>query len=185
MELIIKNMVSLRCKMVVRTLLESIGVFDSIIQLGEVTCVQELKPEEIEKLKRLLRAEGFQLLEDKKKILIQRIKNVIIEMIHYTEEPLPVKFSVYLSEKLNYDYTYLSNLFTAVRGTSIEHYIITHKIEKAKELIIYNELTLTQIARKLHYSSVAHLSNQFKKVTGLTPTYFKLLNKKRIGLENM
>ena len=107
-------------------------------------------------------------------------------MIHYNEEPPVLKFSAFLSEKLGYDYNYLSNLFSEVKGTTIEHFIISHKIERAKELLIYNELTLTEIAEKLHYSNVAHLSNQFKKVTGLTPTFFKgMKNKRLIALENL
>ena len=119
-------------------------------------------------------------------MLIEKIKNIIVEMIHYSEEPPVLNFSAYLSEKLNYDYNYLSNLFSEVKGTTIEHFIIAHKIEKAKELLIYNELTLTEIAEKLHYSNVAHLSNQFKKVTGLTPSFFKKMKHKRlIALENL
>ena len=129
---------------------------------------------------------GLELMDDKKSVLIEKIKNVIIESIHYADEQLQINFSNYLSEKLNYDYTYLSNLFSEVEGTTIEHFIIAHKIEKVKELLVYDEINLTEIARKLHYSSVAHLSNQFKKVTGLTPSHFKLLGKKRRrALENL
>jgi AraC-like DNA-binding protein len=125
-------------------------------------------------------------MEDKKSMLIEKIKTIIIEMIHYSEEPPLLNFSSFLSEKLNYDYNYLSNLFSEVKGTTIEHYIIAHKIERAKELLIYNELTLTAIAEKLHYSNVSHLSNQFKKVTGLTPSFFKKMKHKRlIALENL
>jgi len=129
---------------------------------------------------------GLELLEDKKSMLIEKIKNIVVEMIHYSDEPPLLNFSTYLSEKLNYDYNYLSNLFSEVKGTTLEHFIISHKIERAKELLIYNELTLTEIAEKLHYSNVAHLSNQFKKVTGLTPTFFKQMKHKRlIALENL
>ncbi len=125
-------------------------------------------------------------MDDKKSMLIERIKNVIIEMIHYSDEVPKINFSVYLSEKLNYDYTYLSNLFSETEGTTVEHFILLHKIEKVKELIIYDELNLTEIAAKLHYSSVAHLSNQFKKITGLTPSFFRMLKlKKRSTLENL
>jgi YesN/AraC family two-component response regulator len=125
-------------------------------------------------------------MEDKKSILIEKIKNIIVQMVHYSDEPMVFNFSSYLSEKLNYDYNYLSNLFSEVKGTTIEHYIIAHKIERAKELLIYNELSLTEIAEKLHYSNVAHLSNQFKKVTGLTPSFFKKMKHKRmIALENL
>ena len=119
-------------------------------------------------------------------MLIEKIKNIIVEMIHYSDEPPLLNFSSFLSEKLDYDYNYLSNLFSEVKGTTIEHFIIAHKIERAKELLIYNELTLTQIADKLHYSNVAHLSNQFKKVTGLTPSFFKKMKHKRMNaLENL
>ena len=125
-------------------------------------------------------------MDDRRAMLIEKIKNVIIDLVHYTDELPKVNFSNYLSEKLKYDYTYLANLFSETEGTTIEHYIILHKIERIKELIIYNELTLTEIAWKLHYSSVAHLSNQFKKITGLTPTFFKSLkHKKRNTLENL
>lgn len=130
----------------------------------------------------MLLLSGLELLDDKRAILIERIKNVIVQMIHYEDDLPKVKFSVYLAEQLNYDYTYLANIFSETQGTTIEHYIILHKIEKVKELIIYDELNLTEIAGKLHYSSVAHLSNQFKKVTGLTPTYFKSLKKKKRSL---
>ena len=119
-------------------------------------------------------------------MLIEKVKNIIVEMIHYTDEPPTLNFSNFLSEQLGYDYNYLSNLFSEVKGTTIEQYIISYKIEKAKELLIYNELTLTEIAYKLHYSSVSHLSNQFKKITGLTPTFFKNMKHKRlIARENL
>ena len=129
---------------------------------------------------------GLELMDDRKSVLIQRIKNVIVEMVHYSEEPLVVNFSVYLSEKLNHDYTYMANLFSEVQGTTIEKFIISHKIERVKELLVYNELNLTEIAYLMHYSSVAHLSAQFKKVTGLTPSYFKQMkDKRRNMLEDM
>ncbi len=129
---------------------------------------------------------GLELMDDKKSMLIEKIKNVIIESIHYSDEQLQINFSNYLSEKLNYDYTYLANLFSEVEGTTIEHFIIGHKIERVKELIVYDELSLTEIAWKLHYSSIAHLSNQFKKITGLTPSYFKQLRqKRRTSLDNL
>lgn len=133
-----------------------------------------------------MRKSGLELLDDKKNILVERIKGVIIEMIHYSDEVPKVNDSDYISDKLGYDYTYLSNTFSEVKGTTIQQYIILHKIEKVKEMLLYDELTLTEIAYKLHYSSVAHLSNQFKKVTGLTPTYFKELKEKRMkNLENL
>jgi YesN/AraC family two-component response regulator len=186
MKLLIKNMVSLRCKMIVKSELERMHLHNTIVELGEVEIIEELTPQQKEELKTSLLKFGLELLEDKKSILIEKIKNIIVEMIHYNEEAPVVNFSVYLSEKLNYDYNYLSNLFSEVKGTTIEHFIIAHKIERAKELLIYNKLTLTEIAEKLHYSSVAHLSNQFKKVTGLTPTFFRKMKHKRlIALENL
>jgi YesN/AraC family two-component response regulator len=186
MKLLIKNMVSLRCKLIVRSELEKMHLHPTVVELGEVEIPDELSSEQREALKLSLLKFGLELLEDKKSMLIEKIKNIIVEMIHYSEEPPLLNFSAYLSEKLNYDYNYLSNLFSEVKGTTIEHFIIAHKIERAKELLIYNELTLTEIAEKLHYSNVAHLSNQFKKVTGLTPTFFRKMKHKRlIALENL
>ncbi len=158
----------------------------TVVELGEVEIMENISPEQQQQLKMALLNFGLELLEDKKSMLIEKIKTIIIEMIHYTDEPPVLNFSAYLSEKLNYDYNYLSNLFSEVKGSTIEHFIIAHKIERAKELIIYNELTLTEIAEKLHYSNVAHLSNQFKKVTGLTPTFFRKMKQKRLtALENL
>jgi AraC-like DNA-binding protein len=186
MKLLIKNMVSLRCKMIVKSELENLGLRLKAVELGEVEVAEEISEPLSEMVKTALAKFGFELMEDKKSILIEKIKNIIVEMIHYSEEPPVLNFSAFLSEKLNYDYNYLSNLFSEVKGITIEHYIIAHKIERAKELLIYNELTLTEIAHKLHYSSVAHLSNQFKKVTGLTPSFFKKMKHKRdITLENL
>ena len=186
MKLLIKNMVSLRCKMIVKAELENMGLHFTIVELGEVEIVEDLSKQDEGQLKNALQKYGLELMEDKKSMLIEKIKNIIVEMIHYSDEPPLLNFSDYLSEKLNYDYNYLSNLFSEVKGTTIEHFIIAHKIERAKELLIYNQLTLTEIADKLHYSNVAHLSNQFKKVTGLTPTFFKKMKHKRlIALENL
>jgi YesN/AraC family two-component response regulator len=186
MHLVIKNMVSLRCKMIVRSELEEIGLHPIVVELGEVRISEDITDEMKQKLRESLQKYGFELLEDKKSILIEKIKNIIVEMIHYSDEPPLLNFSNYLSEKMDYDYNYLSNLFSEVKGITIEHYIISHKIEKVKELLIYNELSLTEIAVKMHYSSVAHLSNQFKKVTGLTPSFFKKMKHKRlIALENL
>ncbi len=173
-------MVSLRCKIVVKALLESLRLHYIIVELGEVEIKENLLPKKLTELSNALTQIGFELMEDKKSILIEKIKNIIVEMIHYSEEPPLLNFSNYLSEKMGYDYHYLSNLFSEVKGTTIEHYIIAHKIERAKELLIYKELTLTEIAYKLHYSSVAHLSNQFKKVTGLTPSFFKKMKHQRL-----
>ena len=174
-------MVSLRCKMVVKAELEQLGLVPKVIELGEVDMEEFLSDEVREKLKMALLKSGLELLEDKKSILIEKIKNIIVEMIHYSDEAPRTNFSDYLSSRLNYDYNYLSNLFSEVKGTTIAHFIIAHKIERAKELLVYDELTLTEIADKLHYSSVAHLSNQFKKVTGLTPSFFKQMKNKRMN----
>ncbi len=172
--------------MIVKSELENMGLKYTIVELGEVEVSEELPPQKSEQLKAALLKFGLELMGDKKSSLIERIKNIIVEMIHYNDEPPLINFSDYLSEKLQYNYTYLSNLFSEVKGTTIEHYIILHKIERAKELLIYNELTLTEIADKLHYSSVAHLSNQFKRVTGLTPSFFKKMKHKRMtALENL
>jgi AraC-like DNA-binding protein len=186
MKLYIKYMVSLRCKMVVKDELKKLGLDYVVLDLGMVDVLQEITQEQQEQLKINLLRSGLELLDDKKSILIEKIKNVIIEMIHYSDELPKVNFSDYLSEKLNYDYTYLANIFSEVKGITIQQYIIIHKIEKVKELLLYNELNLTEISYKLQYSSVGHLSNQFKKVTGLSPSYYKQLKQKRqSNLENM
>ncbi len=186
MKLYIKYMVSIRCKMIVKDELNKLGINYLEVNLGEVNMKESITPEKRDKLKSVLLASGLEVMDDKKSMLIEKIKNVIIEMVHYSDELPKVTFSHYLSEKLNYDYTYLSNLFSETEGTTIEHYILVHKIERVKELIIYGELNMTEIAFKLHYSSVAHLSNQFKKITGLTPSFFKSLkDKKRSVLENL
>lgn len=186
MKLLIKNMVSLRCKMIVKAELEKMHLHHTVVELGEVDIVEDLTVAQQQELRISLLQSGLELLEDKKSMLIEKIKNIVVEMIHYSDEPPLLNFSAFLSEKLNYDYNYLSNLFSEVKGTTIEHFIIAHKIERAKELLMYNELTITEIAEKLHYSNVAHLSNQFKKVTGLTPTFFKKMKHKRlIALENL
>lgn len=166
--------------------LEKLGIDASSIELGMIETKKNISKKQLEDLKSNLAVSGLELLDDKKSILIDKIKNVIIGMIHYSDEIPQVNYSDFISEKLEYDYTYLSNLFSEVQGITIQHFIIKHKIEKAKELILYNELNLTEIAYRLHYSSVAHLSNQFKKVTGHTPSYFKKLGKKRkSNLENL
>ena len=186
MKLLVKNMVSLRCKMIVKSELERMGLHFITVELGEIEIEGDLSQQQLQEFQNALLKSGLELMEDKKSILIEKIKNIVVEMIHYSEEPPVLNFSSYLSSMLGYDYNYLSNLFSEVKGTTIEHFIISHKIERAKELLIYNELTLTEIAEKLHYSNVAHLSNQFKKVTGLTPTFFKKMkNKRLIALENL
>jgi len=186
MKLYIKYMVSIRCKMIVKDELKKLGIPYLEVNLGEVLLKEVPTQEQRDKLKTALLSSGLEVMDDKKAMLIEKIKNVIIEMVHYSDELPKITFSNYLSEKLNYDYTYLSNLFSETEGTTIEHYILVHKIERVKELIIYGELNMTEIAFKLHYSSVAHLSNQFKKITGLTPSFFKSLkDKKRTMLENL
>ncbi len=186
MRLFIRNMVSLRCKMIVMSELESLGLHHTIVELGEVEIKEILSDEIHDALKLALLKSGLELMDDKKAMLIEKIKNVVVEMIHYSDELPKTNFSDFLSKKLNYDYTYLSNLFSEVKGVTIEQFIISHKIERVKELLIYNELNLTEIAWKLRYSSVAHLSNQFKKVTGLTPSFFKKIkNQRLIALENL
>ncbi|MFD2523903.1 helix-turn-helix domain-containing protein [Emticicia soli] len=186
MKLYVKFMVSIRCKMLVKAELERLGLNYRTIDLGEVEIEESLTEEQNKQLKANLLKSGLELMDDKKAILIQKIKNVIIEMVHYEDELLKVKNSEYISEKLKYDYTYLANLFSEATGITIEHFIIIHKIERVKELLIYNELNLTEISYRLNYSSVAHLSNQFKKITGLTPSFFKSLKqKKRTPIEHI
>ena len=175
MKIYIKYMVSIRCKMIVKSELDSLGLHYGLIALGEANIREDLTLEQREQLRIALLRSGLELMEDKKSMLVEKVKHLVVAMIHYADDLPPVKKSVYISEKLNYDYTYLANLFSEVTGITIEQYIITHKIERVKELLIYGELTLSQIANSLNYSSVAHLSNQFKKVTGLTPTYFTKL----------
>ena len=179
-------MVSIRCKMVVKSELAKLGLHYILVDLGEVEVKENVTAEQREQLKIALIASGLELMEDKKAALIEKIKGVIVEMVHYSEESPKTNFSNFLSEKLGYDYTYLSNLFSESTGITIEHFIIAHKIERVKELLLYNELNLTEISYLLNYSSVAHLSNQFKKVTGLTPTFFKKIKqKKRSTLDNV
>lgn len=172
-------MVCIRCKMVLKDELTKLGLHYTVMELGEVEVVENISVQQHDQLKAGLLKWGLELMDDKKSVLIQKIKNVIVELVHYSEEPLTVNFSEFLSSKLNHDYTYLSNLFSEVQGITIEKFIISHKIERVKELLVYNELNLTQIAALLHYSSVAHLSTQFRKTTGLTPSHFKQLKEKR------
>jgi len=179
-------MVTIRCKMVVKSELDKLGVHYNTIELGEVVTREDLSAEQMDRLSVGLRKSGLELMDDKKSILVEKIKAVIVELVHYNEEQIKINLSDYLTEKLNHNYTYLANLFSEVKGTTIENFYLSHKIEKVKELLVYDELNLTEIAYRLHYSSVAHLSNQFKKITGLTPTHFKnLKHKRRRTLENM
>jgi len=172
-------MVCIRCKMVVKSELEKLGLHYKTIELGEAEIIEEISPEQMEQLGIALQRTGLELMDDKKSILVEKIKAVIIELVHYSEEDTKVNHSDYLSERLQHNYTYLANLFSEVKGTTIEKFYLAHKIERVKELLVYDELSLTEIAYKLHYSSVAHLSNQFKKMTGLTPSHFKQLRNKR------
>ncbi|WPO88927.1 helix-turn-helix domain-containing protein [Chryseobacterium sp. HR92] len=181
MKLYIKYMVSLRCKMVVHQELERLGIKNAIVDLGTVELLEDISAELRQILKENLLKTGLEILNDKKSILIEKIKNVVIEMIHYSDELPKENFSDYVSEKLGYDYTYLANTFSEVKGMTLQHFIIINKVEKVKELLLYDELNLTEISYKLNYSSVAHLSNQFKKITGLSPSFYKQLKQKRLG----
>ncbi len=172
-------MVSTRCKMVVKEELRKLGLHFIVVDLGEVEIMETLTFDQREELRAVLLESGLELMDDKRAVLIEKIKNVIIEVVHHSDEIIKVNFSTYLSERLNHDYTYLANLFSEVQGTTIEQFLISHKIERIKELIIYGELNVTEIAWKMNYSSVAHLSNQFKKMTGLSPSHFKQLKDKR------
>lgn len=172
-------MVSNRCKMAVKDELRNLGLHFIVVDLGEVEIMENISMEQREILKANLLNSGLELMDDKRAMLIEKIKTVIIEMVHHSNEIIKVNFSDYLSEKMNHDYTYLSNLFSEVQGTTIEQFIISHKTERIKELIIYGELNITEIAWKMGYSSVAHLSSQFKKVTGLSPSHFKQMKDKR------
>lgn len=185
MKLYIKYMVSNRCKMLVKDELKKLNLH-FIVNMGEVEIMENITDEQREQFRLALRESGLELMDDKKAMLIEKIKTIIIEMVHYTDDLPKSNFSDYLSEKLNHDYTYLANLFSEYQGTTIEKFIIIHKIERVKELIIYNEVNLTEIAWMMHYSSVAHLSNQFKKITGLTPSHFKQLKvNSRIPIEDI
>lgn len=171
--------------MLVKEELKKLGLH-YIVDMGEADIMEDITAEQREQIRVALLESGLELMDDKRSVLIEKIKKIIIEMVHFTDELPKTNFSEYLSEKLNHDYTYMANLFSEVQGTTIEKFIITHKIERVKELIIYDEVNLTEIAWMMHYSSVAHLSNQFKKVTGLTPSHFKQLkNKRRSPIEDI
>lgn len=179
-------MVCIRCKMVVKNELEKLGLHYSLVELGEALIEEEASIEQLTELNESLLKNGLEVLSDNRQILVEKIKTTIIELVHYKDDQIKVNLSNFLSEKLGYNYTYLANLFSELKGTTIERYYLTHKIEKVKELLVYDELNLTEIAFKLHYSSVAHLSNQFRKMTGLTPSNFRNLRiKKRNTLGNV
>ena len=179
-------MVCIRCQMVVKSELEKLGLPYTNVKIGEANIRGKIKPEQLEQLDLALRKSGLQLMDDQRSILVEKIQGVIIEMVHYTEVQIKVNLSDYLSEKFGYNYTYLASLFTEVKGITIERYYLIHKIERVKELIVYDELNLSEIADIMHYSSPAHLSNQFKHFTGLTPSHFKKLKiKRRSTLEDL
>ncbi len=186
MKFYIKYMVSNRCKMMVHDELEKLGLHSFSLELGVVDIKEDVSDEMRARLKVALLRSGLELMDDKRAMLIERIKNVVVKMVHHSEEVPLQKFSVYLSEQLDYDYTYLANLFSETEGITIEQFVLLHKIERVKELLIYDEYNLTEIAYQMNYSSVAALSNQFKKITGLTPSFYKgLKDKRRTALENV
>jgi AraC-like DNA-binding protein len=186
MKLLVKNMVCKRCISVVANELKNLGHEDAAVSMGEINIPTELSPEERQKLATALNAHGFGIIDDKKSAIIEKIKTIVIDQIHHSNDRLKVNYSTLISDKLAKDYSYLSHLFSEVEGITIEQYIILQKIEKVKELLVYDELSLSQIADELGYSSVAHLSNQFKKVTGLTPSHFKTIKEnKRQSLDNI
>jgi len=173
MKIHIKNMVCNRCIMVVQQVFESLGYTPVCISLGEVETAKPISGDEMEKLRQLLVNYGFEVIDDTKSRIIEKIKNTIVQSIHHSNEELKVTYSELIESQLNKDYAYLSALFSEVTGTTIEKYIINQKIERVKELLVYDELSLSEIAYKMGYSNVAYLSTQFKKVTGLTPSHFK------------
>ena len=185
-KLYIKNMVCNRCIMTVEKDLEEVNIPFSVMRLGEVELEETINLEQKRKLSRLLEEQGFELLEDKNAALIERIKTLIIKMVHYSDSQPKTKYSVYISDQIHHDYSYLSSLFSSVTGVTIEKFIIAQKTERIKELLYYDELSISQISYQLGYSSVAHLSNQFKKVTGMNPTEFKTLrNHPRKSLDSI
>jgi len=186
MKLYFKYMVSIRCKMLVKSELEKMGLHYKTVELGEAEIIENISSAKWNELDTAFKKSGIELMDDKKAILIEKIKITIIELVHYSEEPLKINFSDYLSQKLLYDYTYLANLFSESQGITIEHFLIVHKIEHVKELLIYGELNISEIAWKMGYSSVPHLSNQFRKITGLSPSFFKKLKDKKMkALEDL
>ncbi len=186
MKIYIKYMVSNCCKLKVKEELKKLGIKFNLVDFGEVEIIESLRKEEVEELRVALLKSGLELIDDKRTILIEKIKTVVIKMVHHSNEILKVNFSSYLSEKLNHDYTYLANIFSEMQGITIEKFLIFHKVEHIKELIIYNELNISEIAWKMNYSSLAHLSNQFKQITGFSPTHFKQLkNKGRSPIEEL
>jgi AraC-like DNA-binding protein len=179
-------MVSTRCKLIVKQELAKLGLHFVVVDLGEVEVMEDLSEDGLKELGNALQQSGLELMDDKKAILIEKVIHVITQMIHNSDEQIKVNYSDHLSETLRYDYGYLSTLFSEIKGITIQQFIILHKVEKVKELLLYDELSLTEISFKMHYSSVAHLSNQFKKITGLSPShYMQLKDKKRIPIEEI
>ena len=186
MKLYIKNMVCSRCKMVVKTELAKHNLIPMAIELGEVEIHEQLNKKELHTLNTGLKHLGFEIIDDRRSRIIEKIKNIIIELVHHSSENLQVNLSEFIASRVHQDYNYLSNLFSEVEGTTIEKYLIAQKIERVKELLVYDEFSLSGIADQLGYSSVAYLSNQFKRVTGLTPTYYKSLKEhKRKNIEEL
>lgn len=186
MKIYIKNMVCNRCILAVMNILNELGIPYNYVDLGEADLKSEITSIQIQNLSEKLSEIGFSIINDRKSKIIESIKNSLIDLIHHSEEQVKVNISDYLSDKLNLEYNYLSNLFSEIEGTTIEKYYIAQRIEKVKELIVYDELSLNEIAFQLGYSSVAYLSNQFKKVTGLTPSHFKSIkSNKRKTLDNL
>ncbi|MFT2011516.1 helix-turn-helix domain-containing protein [Pontibacter sp. 13R65] len=181
MKLLIKYMVSNRCKTMVQEELSNLGLQSEyvVIDLGMVDLHKDITDIQVEQLKEKLNIAGLELPDESKNKLIEKVKKLITDMINSSEEQPKVNYSVYISEKLGYNYNYLANIFSEVKGITIQQFIIIHKIEKAKELLFYDELNLTEIAHRLHYSSAAHLSSQFKKITGLSPSLYKQVKEKR------
>jgi len=186
MKIFIQNMVSLRCKMLVKAELEKLGIIYKTVELGEVQLFEPLSASNKQLIKAALHKSGLEVMDDQQAMMIEKIINIIIEMVHYSDEQPPTNFSVFLQEKMKLDYHRMAELFSKTKGITIEHFIILHKVERVKELITYDKLNITEISYKMHYSSVAHLSRQFKQVTGLTPTFFKALSRReRTNLEDL
>lgn len=179
MEIYIKNMVCNRCIMVVSDIFKQEGLEDANVKLGEVKVKEDLKEDQLEAIEKKLNQAGFELMNDARTRLIEEIKKSAIEFVYHDTESQKLNFSEYLAGKLHHDYNYLSSLFSSIAGTTIEKYLINLKIERVKELLVYDEKSLSEIAFELGYSSTAHLSGQFKKVTGFTPSYFKRLGEKK------
>lgn len=179
-------MVCSRCKMIVKAELEKVGIHPQTVDLGEIEIETSPTQYQLSALEHSLRQFGFEIIDDRKSQIINKIKNVIVKLVHHSGGNIIVNLSGFISSEINLDYHYLSNLFSEVEGTTIEKYFINQRIEKAKELIVYDELSLSEIAYQLGYSSVSYLSNQFKKITGLTPTHYKALKQhKRKNIEEL